>query len=276
MKKKTIFGMTVAVLLILTLMIPQVSTFTMSALSVFRVGDTKTITITLDDIGEMVRYAEIEKDKILKQQIPNSYEKLDHPEKEYRTLTDIKDFTAFSVNLPIELKDTQPELLMTDIMEKSFIMENGDVITIAVSPTLVANYKNLTFISTQGVNNNIPIESKTEMLQKLINAPMLPQNIRSQLAEIDPNTKDIYLPVVVGVSRETDLGGTTGYIYSTDDMQSFLSVLPAELISKFNENLTTSEYTNTSILIWTKNSVLYALIGNLSDSKLTKIARSVR
>ncbi len=289
MKKKTIGTVAIVAALLLTVTVPQVQAFAISTLSVFRIGDTKTINISLDDISQMTEtakdYAEANKGKFDKHG-EGKYEKPSMDSHEYKTLTNVNEFTAFDVNLPRELKNHETELFATDIIEKSIQMQNGDSITVAISPMLVAKYENVAFIAAQGMNNSMSSEAKSEMWQRMLSSPMLTENIRTQLAAIDPNTKDIYLPVISGISREADLGSTTGYLYAASDMQGIMGALPTELTaemqSKMSEvvskNTHTSpyEHKNENSIIWAKNGVLYALVGDLSDSELIAIARSVR
>lgn len=286
MKKKIISAVAIVAVLALTMTIPQVQAFAVSALSVFRVGDAKTITITIDDIAQMSElakeYVQSGKDEQAGY-TQGEYEKAPSDKPGYKTLTDISEFTAFRVNLPRDLKDQQPELFATDVIKKSIEMQNGESASVSLSPILAAKYENVIFLATQGMNSDVSSEAKQEMWQKLLSAPIWTENIRSQLAAIDPDTKDIYLPVVTGISREADLGGTTGYLYAVSDMQSIMSALPAELTADLQGKM--SEYAsadgqqapdNAGAIIWTKNGVLYALAGDLSDSELTAIARSVR
>ena len=57
--KKKMFGIAAIVAaLLIAVTVPQVQVFAVSALSVFRVGDTRTINISLDDISQMARSEE--------------------------------------------------------------------------------------------------------------------------------------------------------------------------------------------------------------------------
>jgi len=289
MKKKIIGIAAIVAALLVAVTVPQVQAFAVSALSVFRVGDTRTINISLDEISQMAEtakeYAEANKDKF-KDHKDGEFGKQSMEKPEYKTLGDIDEFTAFNVNLPRELENQNVELFATDIIEKNISMENGESVLVVLSPMLVAKYENVTFIATQGMNNSVSSETKSEMWQKMLTMPILTENIRTQLAAIDPDTKDIYLPVITGVSREADLGGTTGYLYAASDMQSIMEALPTELMAELqgkmedaasaNAHKEVSEYQNAKILIWTKSGVLYALVGDMSDSELIAIARSVR
>jgi len=289
MKKKMIGIAAIVAALLIAVTVPQVQVFAVSALSVFRVGDTRTINISLDDISQMAEtakeYAEANKDKF-KEHRDGEFRKPSMEKPEFKTLGDIDEFTAFNVNLPRELRNQNVELFATDIIEKNISMGNDESVLVALSPMLVAKYENVVFIATQGMNSSVSSETKSEIWQKILNMPILTENIRTQLAAIDPDTKDIYLPVITGVSREADLGGTTGYLYSVSDMQIIMGALPTDLMAELqnktdetasaNAHKEVSENKDANIIVWTKSGVLYALVGDVSDSELIAIARSVR
>lgn len=277
MKKKTISGIVIVAVLLLSFTVSGVQAFAVSALSVFRVGETKTINITPDDISQMVIIAKGYADANPGHR-EDVYEKPQSDKPDYNMLIDVSEFTAFNVTLPNELKNQKPELFATDIIEKNIPIQNDESVLVALSPTFIAKYENMTFIATQGMNNSVSSEEKNEIRQKILSSPMLTENIRTQLAVIDPNTKDIYLPVITGISREADLGGTTGYLYSASDIQAIMGALPAELTTEMQNEMVEkdSEDQNSKAIIWTKNGVLYALTGDLSDNELIAVARSVR
>lgn len=303
MKKNTKFMVITAAALALVIGVPQVQAFAVSALSIFRVGDTKTITITLEDIAQMTESAKLyaqEKEgyDLENKEFPHDKEAMKaefeaaHGEKPgYLTLTNVNEFAGFDVNLPRDLKNETPELYATEVFEKTFEMKEGESVTVAMSPMLVAKYEQVVFMATQGFSDTVSAQVKEEMWEKVLSVPILTENIRAQLAAIDPTTNDIYLPVITGVSREADLGGRTGYLYSASDMkmlmgEEFSSMMPSgmneELNAELNEELNAelneelnSELTG-NVIIWTKNNVLYVLAGEVSDSELIAMARSVR
>jgi hypothetical protein len=106
----------------------------------------------------------------------------------------------------------------------------------------------------------------------LISIPAISEDLRAQLAAIDPQTRDIYLPVIDGLGRETELGGTTGYIYATSDLTNLIGKLP-EMSGGTRQSQLQNE--NASALIMTNNGILYLIIGQKSDSELSQIARSL-
>lgn len=283
MKKKKIITLLIVCVLVVTLCIPQVSALAMDALSGFRVGQAKTITITLDDISQMVSYAEENAKAYSDGEIPEDWEdyedrdmdEFDHAEP--RELTDISEFTAFDVKLPRDLENEKVELRAMDQVDKTMTLEDGSEVSISLSPTLLAAYedKDIVFAATQGMSDSLTSEQRAELQQKLLELPFLTENIRSQLAAIDPDTKDIYLPVISGISREADINGTAGYLYGMNELRGIMGAMPEEFSEAFSE-AETDEVENINMLIWTKDGVLYMLGGDLPEAELTAIARSVR
>lgn len=282
MKKKKVLSVLLIGALICTLFIPQVNAFAMDALSNFRVGQAKTITFTLDDIAQMAGYIQDEAmayDEAMDEE-DWAYDadlelmESDYEEPEIRRLDSIEDFDAFEVSLPKALKDEEVTLHASEMQKKTFAAQDGTEMTVALSPTLAATYDDAMFIATQGISDTMSSEQKAEIKEKLIALPIWTENIRSQLAEIDPSTKDIYLPVLSGISREAVIGKTTGYLYGMNELQGMMGALPAEFSDEFAEADTT-ELENVNALIWTEDGVLYLLMGDMPEAELIDIARSV-
>ena len=204
---------------------------------------------------------------------------------EPRQLESAEDFTAFKVKLPKDFTDKDPEIYSTDLYEKTIEGEDGESLSFAVSPIFMAKYDNTALMAMQGINTDIPAEKKQELKDKLLESPMLTENLRSQLEKIDPDTNDIYLPVIPGISREVKLGGSTGYFYGTQD---FISLASSMDYSRYDEYLGEDfeefsaedfeeygESAGLDILIWTDNGILYVLASDLSDGEMASIARSI-
>ena len=281
MKKKRIIPLALVCALVLTLCIPQVNAFAMDVLSNFRVAEAKTITITLDDISQMSAYAQqqaAEFDGAEDSWDTEDFDAMDvqdHAETVPQPLESISDFTAFSAGLPESLDSETMELYALEQQERTFTLEDGSEVTVASSPMLLAKYDNAVFMATQGFSDNLTAQQKADLKEKLISLPFLTDNIRSQLQEIDPGTKDIYLPVVPGVSREASIGGTTGYLYGMNELRGVAGALP-EGFSEELEDADTEELENVNLLIWTKDGVLYMLCGDMPESELIAAAGSVR
>ena len=283
MKKKRLITLLIVCVLIVSLCIPQVNALAMNALSGFRVGQAKTITITLDDISQMAAYAQDHAETYPDNELPDDWENYhtedekDFKEIDPREIECISEFTAFDAKLPRDLEEKPVKLYAVDKMEQSMTLEDGSEVSVAMSPMLLAEYEDskVMFAATQGMSDSLSDEQKAELHEKILSLPFLTENIRSQLADIDPATKDIYLPVISGISREADLGGTTGYLYGMNELRGMMGAMPEEFAEEFNE-ADTSEVENINLLIWTEDGVLYMLYGDMPETELTAIARSVR
>lgn len=292
--KKAIITVGAVVLAGSLMFIQPIQSLAVSALSIFRVENAKTIQITMTDIEELMevwnehtQYME-DNDEA---KVAELFSSIGHQEQEPVFLQDINEFTAFRVLLPKELKDQQPVLTMVDSQTKSYTIDTDKInemaakagilsklnasyqdetIVLTTSPVLWAEYDNLRLMATQGAYLESPKELNQEIWNLLLELPGIPENIRLQLAEIDINARDIYLPVVMGVGREVELKGVTGYLYASADIAALIGALS----DTATDGETTTEEINT--LIWVKNNVLYCLSGNVSDDELAKIARSVK
>ncbi|MCL2323827.1 MAG: hypothetical protein FWC47_17185 [Oscillospiraceae bacterium] len=303
MKKKTLFSALAIVLVAALMFIPAVQTLAISALSVFRVGNTKTITVSLTDIEDAVNYlkqfqgqfSEKDVNSNLAAQNIDKNTAIEDAKSQVKTLSDVSEFTAFSFNLPTALKNETPELYATDATSKTITVDttmindelakigvsnlidnsyNGSEVTVNVAPSIAAHYTDVDLFATQGAyldGNNAVING---LWSNFLQMPFISDNLRSQLSNIDVMKEDVYLPVIMGLGRETSIGNTTGYIYTTQDMQQVLSSLPQDMMP--NDGNSTQSPKEGSALIWTKNGVLYCLVANKSDSELTQIARSIK
>lgn len=292
--KKRYYLMIIAVLLVGVIFIPPVRAAAESALSIFRVADTKTISISVGDLQELLEYA-----KTLEEPDTAEYEALmqefmDKAESQVQSLSDAYEFKAFPVKLPDALKDETPALYALDAQEQTVTLDtekingaltrlgaaalvdsswSGTAVTVKTPPVFFADYGDVVLAITENIFIDAPDAVLGNLKSAFLSLPAIPENLRAQLSPIDPKTRDIYLPVLEGLGRETDLGGTTGYVYSTPDLAAVLGMLPdfagEEELSQLREE-------NASVLVWSKNGALYVLAGQLSDSALSQIARSVR
>lgn len=285
--------------------VPAAQSLAISALSIFRVNDTKTIDITITDIEEMMNTFSTIAEKN-EENWKEIHENVSIPEQkthktEPRELASIYEFQDFEIKLPKDLKQEAPILRATDAQSYDFVLNtdkmnqaltkmglsevfsssyNGKELKVQIPAVVVAQYEDVYLMETQGfyVENTDGILD--ELWSDFLKVPYLTENIRSQLAEIDLSKRDVYLPVVMGIGRETAIGSKTGYIYSTKDIEQNMPNI-AEQMGMDDKNEISSEITNeasseASVLIWTDKGILYCLAGEKSDSELTKIARSIR
>lgn len=301
MKKKTLTGIVAAALIAALLFIPAVQSLAVSVLSTFRVGETKTILISPGDLEALAKTLEAHKQRAesaTDAPIANAKESRAHkaqPEAQPRALSSASEFTAFSFDLPLDLRDQTPTIHAMDSHSETIAFDVAAVneklaaagsqtridtrfdktnITITTPPAVMATYEDVALYATQGPDIDAPADLKTALWSAIVELPEIPAGIRSQLREIDPQTRDIYLPVISGVGRETQIGAITGYLYTMADVEALHATLP-ETFQWEKDAPKSGEKQLASVLIWTKDGVLYALFGEKDDAELSAIARSI-
>lgn len=297
MLRKNIALISATAIIASALCIPSVRAAAESALSLFRVSEAKTITISLPDIQTLT--AEAKQLGIGAEHVGASTDSgapAETPEHIFESvakpITSAREFTAFPFRLPESGVSASPRLYSVASASKTVTINtktlnialakikatsisgalDGAKITVATSPTAIAEYAGMTLLETQGYSVNGSGAAVNAIWRSLAGSADIPADLSSQLAAIDPMGSDVYLPVVEGLGRETDLGVTTGYIYSAKDLAQVGAALPnlanASVLSKLQGS-------NASALIWTKDGILYALVGEKSDSAMAQIARSI-
>ncbi len=322
MKRKLFIYAPLVFVLGLFAFVKPVQTFALDALSIFRVSDVKTLEITVADLQEGIQNFTALKDKEVEIDKGTPHKPLinvlSKEKPEIKTLATTRDFTAFRLKLPKKLESQKPEISAVDPHAVKFTINtegSNEVLQTLGSPALLPSslnnvemslnipaaafvkYEDVLFFATQKPALTASDTTKEELKNVMLQMPFIPNNIRQQLVNIDLDSSDIYLPVLVGLGREIDLGGRIGYIYTMSDLKSFTETLPNELKSpnpevkhemklseeklasmkemheKYKQNMPNLE--NASGLIWTKDGVMYSLVGNKTDAELAKIARSV-
>lgn len=299
MLKKRFVWLGITAMLACVILIQPVRAVAESALAIFRVNDVKTITITVTDLQDIIAGFKSSgvfppKDMSGQTKNDNGAQAHDNLKSQIKSLNSVRDFTAFSFSLPTALKSETPKLYATDSESKTITLDtteinaelkkmgaatmldsslNGSEITVDTPASVTAEYSDVTLIATQSAYIDAPDAATDSLWKSVLSIPAIPDDLRVQLAAIDPKTRDIYLPVIEGLGRETDLGSTTGYIYSSSDLAQVASLFP-ELIGSTQLTMLQSE--NQSALIWVRKGVLYCLSGQKSDSELSQIARSIK
>ncbi|OEF96551.1 hypothetical protein [Desulfuribacillus alkaliarsenatis] len=314
MNKKYVISTLVAFVMALVMFVQPVQTLALDFLSIFRVNDVKTIRITLADIEEGMQTMSNMKEGLKGQELDHKQlvNIVSQQKPEKTTLNDARDFGAFRFQLPRELDSEQPTLFAVESASKTFTIDvdaSNEFLTMINSQKLLSNqirdveftqvssatafakYDEVLFLATQKSFLNAPDAVKDELHDVMINLPIIPTNIRQQLAEIEQDSADIYLPVLVGFGREVDLGGKKGYIYTVSDFKALTETMSGampeimphnkseampDMKEKFIVQHGEQQFDNASVLVWTENGLLYSLIADKADAELAKIARSVR
>ena len=293
MLKKSLPVICAAAVLLAAVLIQPVRAAAESVLSIFRVEAVRTINITVTELQEIAGFM---KAHALAESGPEDRleEALSSIRAQTKPLASISEFDAFPVRLPAALETETPSLSAVEARTDTAALDtaklnsalselgaatlvdgglNGASVSVTLPPAFFAEYEDVVFIATQTVTADAPDDVLNALKSAVLSIPGIPDTLRAQLAPISPKTRDVYLPVIEGLGRTVDLGGATGYLYSTGELARVLSMLPQTADSAAVGRL---QEANATALVWTNGGVLYCLIGDMSDSALAQIARTVR
>lgn len=335
-----IYSSLIASLLLIAFVRPMQS-IALDALSMFRVNDVKKIEITFADIQEGMLVSESLKERLKGKNLEDKspFTIISEPKRKTKKIKKAKDFEAFRLRLPQDLESEKPEITSINETDMKFkinvdvaneylkaiknpILLSKDLknvdLTLKSPASAIVKYKDLMFFATQKAYLDAPDPVKKDLRSVMLDSGFIPTNLKNQLAAIDINSSDIFLPVLVGFGKEVDLGGKNGYIYSLSDLKALSKIAEGlkgksgtplvneggqlskptaktanEMTKKFIKKYGQSNFAamkeaqkkvmkempnmdTASILIWSKEGILYGLVGNKTDKELTNIARSVR
>ena len=254
MKRKMVIMASLALGLALITFVKPVQTLALDTLSIFRVNDVKTIEITIADLQEgMQKISNLKEEfKGKKFEHTSPINVVSKPQHEVTKLKEAAEFKAFRLRLPRELASETPEISAIKSGKMTFTL-NVDVsnellkavkspkqlssslndveMSMISSAAAVAKYDDVLFLATQKSYLEAPQAAKKELRDVMLGLPFIPSNLRQQLAEIEEDSSDIYLPVLVGFGRQVDLGGKNGYIYTVSDLKGFTEAIPQDMIA---------------------------------------------
>jgi hypothetical protein len=250
-----------------------------SALSIFRVENVKGITITLADMQEIQNklssgQGEISLDKM-------GSIKMEGGQKRTSSQEDVKKLSDIAVTFPSALSGTTPTINVVEPRSVDFTLNaknvNEIMKTYGASKLLPDNIDGKTFKIdfTSIVSINYPINGKSieiiqtkspqitvpegvnvdEVYSAVVEMPIIPQNLQSQLKSIKDWKNTLYIPVVESKATEVDINGAKGYI-ATDKNNS--------------------ESTPKTQVIWFNKGIIYSVSGEIDSNEILNIARSMR
>lgn len=254
MKRKLFIFAPLALMVVLITFVKPVQTLALDTLSIFRVTDVKTLQITIADLQEgmqtLTNLKEDFKGKTLEH--TSLINVVSQPQHDVTKLNKAEEFEAFKLRLPRELAAQTPvisamasskmtftlnieagnELLKALKSPKQLSSNLQDVeMSMVSSAAAYAKYDDVLFLATQKSYLEAPQAAKEELREVMLDLPLIPTNLRQQLAEINEDSSDIYLPVLVGFGRKVDLGGENGYIYTLSDLKAFTETIPQDMVA---------------------------------------------
>jgi hypothetical protein len=295
--KKWITGSAGALFLALFVMFAPVRAAVMDALSIFRVSQLNAIRITVGDVEEMAEgfrdFSPSSAGDSLEE--PFAVEKLS-PDVSPVELNSIDEFTAFNVKLPaaasgeprltavpaggasLTLHVSAVNARLADIGADAYLPDSyeGGRITVRTPAALIAVYDDVVLGATQMPAVTTEDGVDLALLRDIaLNVLPVPSSVAAQLSAIPVDSRNVYLPVLVGISREVNVGGATGYLYGASDLQAVIGAVGA-VSGETNDFEAFTPQKDGSVLIWVRDGVIYALAGSLPGDDLLSIARSAQ
>ncbi|MDR3201711.1 MAG: hypothetical protein LBT54_01005, partial [Bifidobacteriaceae bacterium] len=261
-------------------LVPSARSAAVSALSVFRVQQAKTIDITIADITQFGANAETLRENLapFRAGLPQA------PDPTPVAIASPDEFTAFGVTLPADFLAADPEFSRLDQTTRTvpvaaaranpilaaigtdvaFDPQDDADLTVTTPPVFRAVAEANTVTVTGGPEIDAP-PGFQDTLRSVLDTPFpwLSEHLRTQLQAIDLDARDVYLPVIVGFGRAADIGGRTGYLYTAGDLASVIESLPAATFPQAGALAErAAAEPDTTVLVWVEGGAIVAVTGN--------------
>lgn len=277
--KKIVASACALVLVTTCLTVQPIRAAISDALSIFRVEEVKGIKISMEEIQQIQdklkgKSGEFNMDSIGKVKTSGKERKPISPD-ELKNITDfpvlipdaMQDYTAQAYNIEpgtmeFTLNVQNANSILQSFGAQKLLPESIDGKTFAInfSRTVNVTYSSIDkrYTITQTKSPEIVVPEGVdvdEIYNSVIELPILPQDVQRQLKSIKDWKSTLLIPVVGAETKEIDINGNTGYIYSTHDAH---------------------RDTTQSGLIWVNNGVIYTIVSNTTSSDLIDLAKSMR
>lgn len=278
-QRKFVVAVCAALLVTAGITVQPVKAAISSTLSIFRVENVKGITVTLEDIQQIQQklssgQGEISLDKI-------GSVKMQGGDNRYASQEDVKNLPDIDVEFPSALGSAIPSINIVEPRSVDFTLneknvnqimksygatkllpENIDGKTFKVNFTsqVTMNYrindKLINITQTKAPQITVPEDVNVdEVYNAIVDMPIIPQDLQSQLKSIKDWKNALYIPVVDSKMTQVDINGAKGYM--TKDYGN-------------------SEGAHESTVIWYDKGVIYVVSGEIENGEILNIARSMR
>lgn len=298
MKYKRIATAACAAILITTCVTVQpVRSAIASTLSIFRVQKMEAVNITINDLQEIRNklssgQPEIDMDKIGKIKVTGGQHKT--VQKEI-----LKSVAGFNVAFPSSMEGKSVQIGVTEPASMDLALNvpnindilktlgatkllpseiDGKNFNVAFASRVSLNYnydnKNINIIQTMAPEVRVPDGVNVDKIyESLIELPIIPQNLKSQLLSIKDWKTTIPVPVMEGETQEITINGVKAYVNSREATHN---------------NSTSITYTNDgkqkvmqnngpfASVIWYKDGIIYGVSGNVTRDEIIAVASSMR
>jgi hypothetical protein len=277
--KKFVAAACAALLIITGVTVEPVRAALSNMLSIFRVENMKGITLTLEDMQQIQKnlasgQGEISLDKMGSVKMQGGKSRASSQE-------DVKNLSDFAVAFPTVTSGTIQNINVVEPGSAEFTLnvknvnqimksygaakllpENieGKTFKVALASQVTMKYtvngKQIVILQTKSPELTVPEGVNVdEVYSAVVEMPILPKNLQTQLKSIKDWKNTLYVPVVESEMTGVDINGAKGYM--TKDYGD-------------------SEDAHETAVIWYNKGVIYAVSGKIEGSEILKIARSMR
>lgn len=248
-------------------------------LSIFRVENVKGINISLQDLQDIQKKIEMKEAEINMDDLGKV--KLDGGKRRSASVEEVKSIPDFTVALPSSLADIKPNVDIIEPATVSFALavENFNSVLKSFGATRLlpesvdgktfsANFSSRVFMNYKMNDRQITVTQLKapeiivpdgvdvdEIYSSLVELPILPKDLQTQLKSIKDWKNTLYIPVVEAEMEEVAINGAKGYVSSDTN----------------RENNTVR-----SRVIWYNKGIIYTINGNISKDEILTIAQSMR
>jgi len=277
--RKIITAACVALFVTVFITVEPVKAAITSALSIFRVENVKGITVTLQDMQQI-------QNKLSSGQGEINLDKMGIVNKQggkVRTssIEDARNLTDITVTFPSALDHVTPSVNIVEPATIEFTLNvnnvnqimksygatkllpdniDGKTFMINFASMVTANYriddKSIRILQLKPPQISVPEGVNVdEVYNAVVEMPIIPENLQSQLKSAKDWKNTLYIPVVESKVTEVDINGVKGYMSSDKDNM---------------ENIPLTQ------VIWYNNGVMHSVSGRTDSSEILNIARSMK
>lgn len=277
--RKLVSAACAALLVITCITVQPVKTAIASALSIFRVENMKGINVTLEDMQQIQKQLSSGQGEISLDKMGSI--KMQGGQKRTSSQEDVKKLPDITVSFPTALSGDIPNINVVEPASMDFTLNvknvnqimksygatkllpdniDGKTFKVDFASRVTINYrindKTIGIMLTKSPEITVPEGVDVdEVYNAVVEMPIIPQDLQTQLKSIKDWKNTLYIPVVTSKMTEVDINGVKGYMSS---------------------NKGNSENAPHSEVIWYNKGVIYTISGGIDSDEILNVARSMR